>query len=118
MDQEAIKTLMEWATQIKDGVSDELPKLAAEIVAFELWSSVAWIVLGALALVLCRRALRWGIAKDKADPLCPLGFVTMGMSCGIGVVAFVFVLHKTNDAIKAAVAPRLVIVEKIAGVCK
>lgn len=118
MDQEAIKTLMEWATQIKDGVSAELPKLAAEIVAFELWSSVAWLAGCVLAIPVSVAAMVWSSRDERRDTDHPIAFLVFIGSIVVTVLSVVGVGVHSTQAIKAATAPRLVVVEKIKSICK
>ncbi len=118
MDQEAIKTLMEWATQIKDGVSAELPKLAAEIVAFELWSSLGWMLVCVVTFPTCIVLSMWAWSKEMFTHDHPGYFTVYVVSLALSVLSLVGVVGNAHDALKAYVAPRLVVVEKVVKVCK
>lgn len=118
MDQEAIKTLMEWATQIKDGVSAELPKLAEEIVAFELWSSVAWIIVCLLTIRASCVLIKKTTKRREEHKATDDDGVTFMVCLVLGVLSTIMLLVNINDTIKAATAPRLVVVEKVVNMVK
>ncbi len=113
MNEEATKMLLEWATQIKEGVATELPNLAREIVLFELCASIAWIVVCVLAIggaCLILRKLNKDAAEHGVSELREIGHIMSLLICLVGSIAL---LVNLNDAIKAATAPRLLVVETI-----
>ena len=113
MNEEVTKTLLEWATEIKESVSAELPSLAREIVAYELWSAVAWMAVCVVTLW-CTFVVGKKLRKKAAEDRFTVGDeVVVAMLCISGICASGGFLINVNFAIKAATAPRLVVVEKI-----
>ena len=113
MNEEATKMLLEWATQIKEGVATELPNLAREIVLFELCASIAWIVVCVLAIggacLIVKKINKNAIERGWTE-LREGGYIISLLICLAGSIAL---LVNINDAIKATTAPRLLVVEKI-----
>jgi hypothetical protein len=118
MNEEVTKTLLEWATQIKEGVSAEFPKLAQEIVAFELWSSIAWIVVCLVAIRGTHVLIKKANNKSESQEFTDYEGATCLLCLVVGLFCAISLLVNINDAIKAATAPRLVVVEKITRLVK
>lgn len=110
------------ASKAGDFVVEQTPLLAQEYLAWEFWSSVMLCAASALVLVvLCAVFLRvWWAVKAEKDfdfndhpemmfLVIPLLFVALGVGC---------VAHNGANAVKVKVAPRVVLMEKIAELSK
>lgn len=110
---EAIDWLQKTAEGVQDFAVEQAPLYCKEVVAWQLWSSLIWAVFGLLVVIIavyligrCIRSFR-----DK-DEIC-VGF---GLGGAVLMVAGLFpLLGGTMDAVKAAVAPRIVIIEHLRG---
>ena len=118
MQEEVTKTLLEWATQIKEGVVSEFPKLAREIVAFQLWSSITWMVVASVVLGCAVYAIKKTAKNCDARQCTDAEGAVVVASVVISVVAAIVGLAQVDSAIKAVTAPRLVVVEKITSLVK
>jgi hypothetical protein len=111
---EAIDWLQETGASVQDFAVEQAPLYCREVVAWELWSGVAGGVLG-IAVILVglwllsigRALLRCGNDRDAFFPM--LGGIIAS------VVGSVILSGSASHAIKAAAAPRLVIVEHLRG---
>jgi hypothetical protein len=110
---EAIDWLQQTGGQIQDFAAEQAPLYCREVVAWEFWIGIAGSLLGAALLLLGGWLVRKGIqlarnpqsSGEEAFPMM-LGVVALSVSIGV----FCTMLPRT---IKAAVAPRLVIVEHL-----
>lgn len=108
-----IAWLKSGADQGADFVMEQAPLLAQEIVAWEIWSNAASVVLlllaAALVSVAARRFQDWMEPGDRANRLGIMlsWFMVMGFIAA-------FVAFNLYDMIRPIVAPRLVILEKAA----
>lgn len=122
MNEDTQKQLVEWAkTAAEKGgawLEQELPQFAAEIVAWHFWSSMFliafFVTLGLVVMAIAAVGLRWSLKHESSnDP-------TVGCACCIAllvapIVTSVSVGINGYEAVKAAVAPRVVILEYVRG---
>lgn len=92
-----------------DGVVDEAPKVVDEYLRWVAWSAGAGLVVATLVFMLSLVALvkLWKKLDSDEKPL--LMFVALPLGLGLG-----FMLGCSHRLIKVTVAPRVVILEKIA----
>lgn len=126
--------LLEWLKQTAEKsaefVEREAPLLATEIVAWHFWASAVWFcgfsVAFLVAATIAARAYRaWSLQPVMtphyavpADTITvTYGFV-IGISTFLAAVLFMVTVGFAHDAIKAAVAPRVVILEYVKGAVK
>lgn len=95
----------------------QLPDVAREIVAWELWSGVVYGLICIAIIAACVWVFRFAlkIMDDNHDGREIPMFI---FSAIVGPVAFIFVLVNTHSIIKAVAAPRLVILDYVKGVLK
>jgi hypothetical protein len=95
----------------------QLPDVAREIVAWELWSGVVYGLICVAILAACVWAFRkamWLLNNSRECYDIPM----FAISVVLGVFAFVGLMVNTNGIIKATVAPRLVVLDYVKGVVK
>lgn len=127
---EKLNSLLDWVgetTKSAQGfVLEQAPLVAQEIVAWELWASVVWVVFGAVGVACLATTARvcWVKAKnhepqDNYDDTVG-GFVVAVVFSMLGTLGLFFGVCavQTVDAVKAKVAPRLVIVDYVAKAVK
>ena len=111
---EAIDWLQQTGGSIQDFAVEQAPLYCREVVAWELWYGIAGIVLGLAVLLggvwLVRKAM--SMYRDDGDGTEAVPGMTGALAIIGGVV---IVAGSAPSAIKAAVAPRLVIVEHLRG---
>lgn len=92
-----------------DGVVDEVPKVVDEYLRWIAWSNGAGLVVATLVFILSLVALikLWKKLDSDKKPL--VMFVALPLGLGLG-----FMLGCSHRLIKVTVAPRVVILEKIA----
>lgn len=117
---EALDWLQKTGGAIQDFASEQAPIYCKEVVAWELWSSIFFagiglaILLGLVCLV--KQLLRWD--KDDAEVSELRIVLTTVFAIVSAVVGPVLVLANTPQVIKAAVSPRMVIVEHLSNLRK
>jgi len=92
----------------------QLPDVAREIVAWELWSGVVYGMICVAILAACVRAFRkamWLVNNSRDCYEIPMFII----SVGLGVFAFVGLVVNTQSIVKATVAPRLVVLDYVKG---
>lgn len=95
----------------------EIPQVASEIVAWELWSGVLWIIPCIIGCYISYRLCRKGVVTLKSrgvDESFPLFVVC-------AVVAFFSAIGLSSNGtniLKSIVAPRLVILDYVRSVAK
>lgn len=108
---------------VKSGVdfaSEQVPLYLKELIAYEFWSSTIHAVVYALVTLLCVKVFfhcrkRWNELKnDDGVPYVMCGLVCVALS----ILFTCNTVGRVDDAIKAAVAPRVIIVEKIQSLIK
>lgn len=97
-----------------DFVTTQAPLVAQEWVRWELVSGIYWIVLGLLGIYLGYSAFRWGAPRYK--PTGDVGLADVALVFGpiVALACLIPLCCGSNQALKAAVAPRVVVMEKIA----
>ena len=115
---EAIDWLQASASQIQNFAAEQAPLYCREIVGWTFWEAIVWIGAGVMIGIVSAALLKWGASLFKEDPWCekscfPIigGFVT-------GITAVMMITSNLPSAIKATVAPRLVIIEHLQGLTK
>ena len=122
MEEQVQKEVFDWlktaAEKGADFVSTEAPLVAAEIVGWYFWSSVFLaIVFGlfsAAFLIAGGLCIQRAVKKDEPEPWFPTGMM-LGVA---GLLFFVPVAVNSYFAVKAAVAPRLVIIDSLKGLAR
>jgi len=110
---EAIDWLQQTGGQIQDFAAEQAPLYCREVVAWEFWIGIAGSLLGAALLLLGGWLVRKGIQlahnpQSRGEEAFPVMLGVVVLSASIGVFCTM-----TPRTIKAAVAPRLVIVEHL-----
>lgn len=122
---EAIDWLQQTGGAIQDFAVEQAPLYCREVVAWEFWYGMAGCLGGLLLLTVGGLLLRKGFAitregKGKGLSYCeredPFGW--MGSAILLLVLGTILSAGSATKAIKAAVAPRLVIVEHLKGLRK
>ena len=117
---EAIDWLQQTGGSIQSFALEQAPIYCREVVAWEFWSGTIYAVVGAVmtavGVIAARKFIQW-MHQDDGEPngrtLSAFTVAIVGLSAGV-----IMVLENTPRAIKAAVSPRLVIVEHLAGLRK
>ena len=118
---EAIDWLQQTGGSIQDFATEQAPLYCREVVAWELWHGAAFAAAGLVMLIFAAFAfknLRKAFApENKADSevTVPGWFFATVIPAVLGTV---LILVYGSSAIKAAVAPRVVIVEHLRGLSK
>lgn len=105
--------------EIKSFVLEYLPLLAKEIVAYELYSSMAIVIIALVIISIIHYALyrtyqsevKEGNINASGPPIFIIGFLCT-------LIASVVITAETFDVIKTINAPHLVIFEKISNVLR
>jgi hypothetical protein len=135
MEPEQAKQLNESMAQVLDWLKDtaekgesfvmeQAPAVCQEIVAWEFWSNalavVACLVGIAVSAVVARRWGYWCASLDyeQQNSYGPPVFIVAALSAVASLVLIIPLWFSTGNAVKACVAPRLVIIEKVAGLLK
>jgi hypothetical protein len=111
--------LVEWMTGVAKGggdfLAEQAPMLAQEIVAWHFWSSVFCavivVLIGSIVAVTCGVLFRYEVtSKREYWTPEPAAFSVFGVLIGFAIAIGGGGFHG-YEAVKAAVAPRLVIIE-------
>jgi hypothetical protein len=117
---EAIDWLQKTGGAIQDFTAEQSPLYCKEVIAWELWSSVAGAVLGTVMFVTAIVALVIfvkGMRKYHGEPNgVTVSAIFIGIVCIVGGIALP--MNYVPRAIKAIVAPRMVVVEHFRGLTK
>lgn len=108
---------METAKESKDFATEQAPLLAQEMVAWAFWGSIIYaapaVVLGIALLIASWRIHGSKMYADYWDRSSdPVPFPAFGYC--VSVVAICWGLFIASDAVKAVVAPRLIVVQEVA----
>jgi hypothetical protein len=117
---EAIDWLQQTGGKIQDFAAEQAPLYCREVVAWEFWNATVYLSIGIIVFFTCCIGLflaRKEIKKswDECDPGWPGCAALMALAAIGGLAMFA---DNIGTAIKAAVAPRLVIVEHLRGLNK
>lgn len=114
----AIQWLQQTGGAVQDFAVEQVPLYCREVVAWQLWTGIAGVVAGMLILAAGGTLLRKGFAimkEGKGKGYCeredPFGWMLPAiilLACGTMLVA-----GASLKAVKAYVAPRMVIVEHL-----
>lgn len=113
---EAIDWLQQAGGSVQDFAVEQAPLYCREVVAWELWYGIALVVFG--VVMLATTPLFWKLTAKvfKTDKYGNPAALVPGFAGVMAAIAGCFVLsYGIPKAIKAAVAPRLVIVEHLRG---
>ena len=114
---QAIDWLQKTGGQIQEFTAEQAPLYCREVVAWQLWSSIAGVVgsllIAAAAVYIAAKSRRW-IAENVQEVHPGAIFGSMAILAAI-VLSFVGIYQNAQSAIKAVVAPRMVIVEHLRG---
>lgn len=125
MDPKVNEQLAELLAFVKKGAEattdfavEQAPLVAREIVAWTFWEALAGCFFGVLcaaaALWCGKLARRWANCRDVGEEIM---FPVVGAAAA-GIVSVVVLTVNAPNAIKAAVAPRLVIIDYIGKITK
>jgi uncharacterized membrane protein YcjF (UPF0283 family) len=117
---ELMKWLHEAAENAGEFVQREAPLVANEIVAWSFWSNVVGCVEALIALALMVSIASWGLRNWKKANYGDSFFAvpsTLGIVLSL-LITFLPLSMCLSNAVKAAVAPRVVIIEYIRGASK
>lgn len=131
MNEETQKQLLSWAkTAAEKGggwLEQELPQFAAEIVAWHFWSNMfllgIWLAIAAVPLGLAitilvvSRKWSWLSGGDPGDRLAATG-VAAALLIAATLISSTSAGSYGYEAVKASVAPRVVILEYVRGAVK
>lgn len=106
---ESIDILSAYVNQGVEFVLTEAPLLAVEIIHWGIAYGLAWTAVGAIILIATYRFHRFIQSSDDHDPEF-LYFCAVP----IGAIGFVVFFHSLLGVVKAIVAPRLFLMEKLA----
>lgn len=115
---EALGWLQKTGGQIQDLATEQAPLYCREVVAWEFWSSTFWASLAVVMLIAAAILLNWGRRVFIKDPWCDDSFVPIVGGMTLAVVSLIMIGVNAPNAIKATVAPRMVIVEHLRGLNK
>lgn len=112
---EAIDWIQKTGGSLQDFAVEQAPLYCREIVAWELWSSLSIVVGTSLCLIVAYLLLRklWSRFDEgggSADEPLAYGILVTGL---VSIVCFCFLVNGVYGAVKATVAPRIVIVEHL-----
>jgi len=114
---EAINWLQQTGGQIQDFAAEQAPLYCREVVAWEFWQGLTLSVIGLMIIIIPLIALwrfrKW--IKQDLENVGAGGFFSIMGSIILTIVGFVIIAGNAPCAIKAVVAPRLVIVEHLRG---
>jgi len=123
---DALDFLLRSMQETKDFTMEQAPLVAKEIVAWEFWGGVSNAVIGVLLVltsviviktVYRRTAQAW--SGDSDDMVSAVGGVIVMIVCILVVCgSSVQSVNGTTSAIKASVAPRLVVLDYVRGAIK
>lgn len=110
---EAIDWLQQTGGQLQDFAAEQAPLYCREVVAWEFWIGIAGSLLGLAITLFGAWLVRKGMQLSRAPESCGEEVFPLWLG-GTAVVASICVLcAMAPRTIKAAVAPRLVIVEHL-----
>jgi len=115
---EAINWLQSTAGQIQGFAAEQVPLYCQEVIAWTFWESCFWSGIGLIFAAMGAAFVKKGIRVYQDDPWGDESFFPIlggGMLLLFGVVA---TSTSAPQAIKAHVAPRLVIIEHLQGITK
>lgn len=114
---EAINWIQETASSVQDFAIEQAPLYCREVVAWEFWSGMALIGGALLVLVAGLLILKkvWKLLDGDEETV-------IGSSVLFGIFILlpcvIVITHGARNGIKAAVAPRVVIIEHLKDICK
>lgn len=110
---EAIDWLQQTGGSVQDFAVEQAPLYCREVVAWELWSnalfSIAGVGLVYVAFVFLRKSKDWDYDDMVIEVVFPFGALITALA------GLIMICECSPDAIKAALSPRLVIVEHLRG---
>ena len=101
------------AEKVGQVASEECPKIVNEYIAYEIWSNaIGAVVLFTIACILSYFTYKlvkvlWDTVPD--DPVVMVAILPLMLILGLGMGAY----HQGMRAVKATVAPRVVVIEKV-----
>lgn len=116
------KYFVELVDVVKSGVdfaSKEVPLYLKELIAYEFWNSIVYMVLFFLIAIFagyCSRYMRVKareLVNTVSDDDVFGAWVCSGVCAALCLIFVVQGVQEVDHAVKAAVAPRVIIVEKI-----
>lgn len=118
MNEEMQNQVLEWLKKGGEFVEREAPLLAQEIVSWYYWYSlltaIGCAVVATIAIAVFFIALKSTIKRRDCEWELPC----MLFGGLVGLVMTAFALDAASHAVKAVVAPRVVVVESISGILK
>jgi hypothetical protein len=113
-----LEEFIEWMKKGSDWTASQAGLLAQEIVLFELWSSVFLAAFGIVLIPVGFLLFKWGreVYRTSHDEF--IAAMIMIFSTILMLGGSITFVCQSYDSIKAATAPRLVIIEKVADLLK
>lgn len=115
---QAISWLHQTGGAIQDFATEQAPLYCREVIAWQFFSGILYACIGAVVFVAGLIALRAGVRMFKADPFCPESTPPCIIGFCVTIAGFIMIAVNANGALKAAIAPRLVIVKHLRGLDK
>ena len=117
---EALDWLQQTGGSLQNFASEQAPLYCREVVAWEFWSGAIFggigVALSVIGLAAAMKFARWIKEVDVEPSLRTLSALVIALLCLI--LGPILVEENIPQAIKAAVSPRLVIVEHLTGLRK
>lgn len=110
---EAIDWLQTTASSMQDFAVEQAPLYCQELVAWHLWEGITMVVLALVGLAIASIALKKAIPKAQVDEWAMTPPITIVASCLVAIFAVISLITGVHRSVKAAVSPRLVIVEHL-----
>ena len=101
--------VIDWTSQ---NVVPYLTDLAARIITYEIWTSVAWIVIAAIVFLIGWKMTKNMCKEDRFDADRIAGW---GIRIIIGIICFTFIGFEVFDIIEAVALPEKTLYDFITG---
>ena len=100
---------VDWTSQ---NVMPYLTDLATRLISYEIWTSVAWIVIAAIVFLIAWKMTKNMCKADRLDYEWVLGWV---VRIGVGIFCFSVIVFQVFDIIEAVALPEKTLYDFITG---